>query len=71
MIQKFDVADGKRTIEGVGFPGIVPVLGPSSLPIRSLAPELGQDTAAVLAAYPGFLRTDRTGWLRRPRRPRC
>lgn len=53
MIQKFDVADGDRVLEGVGFPGIVPVLGSASLPIRTLAPELGQDTAAVLADYLG------------------
>ncbi|MBF4550995.1 CaiB/BaiF CoA transferase family protein [Pseudoclavibacter sp. VKM Ac-2888] len=53
MIQKFDVTDGGTTVEGVGFPGIVPVLGGASLPIRTLAPGLGQDTEAVLAAYAG------------------
>ncbi|MBF4460249.1 CaiB/BaiF CoA transferase family protein [Pseudoclavibacter sp. VKM Ac-2867] len=53
MIQKFDVTDGDTTVEGVGFPGIVPVLGGTSLPIRTLAPGLGQDTEAVLAAYAG------------------
>lgn len=49
MIQRFDVADGGGTIPAVGFPGIVPVLGGRSLPIRTLAPALGQDTEEVLA----------------------
>ncbi|MCJ1702743.1 CaiB/BaiF CoA-transferase family protein [Rathayibacter sp. VKM Ac-2926] len=49
MIQKFDVDTGAGIIEGVGFPGIVPVLGDHSLPIRTLAPALGHDTEEVLA----------------------
>ncbi|NQX16467.1 CaiB/BaiF CoA-transferase family protein [Rathayibacter sp. VKM Ac-2857] len=49
MIQKFDVDTGAGVIEGVGFPGIVPVLGDRSLPIRTLAPALGHDTEEVLA----------------------
>ena len=49
MIQPFDVDTGAGTIPGVGFPGIVPVLGGRSLPIRTLAPALGQDTEEVLA----------------------
>ncbi|ROQ60667.1 formyl-CoA transferase [Rathayibacter sp. PhB152] len=49
MIQKFDVDTGAGIIEGVGFPGIVPVLGDRSLPIRTLAPALGHDTEEVLA----------------------
>jgi len=49
MIQPFDVDTGAGTIPGVGFPGIVPVLGGRSLPIRTLAPALGQDTEDVLA----------------------
>lgn len=49
MIQRFDVEDGGGTIPAVGFPGIVPVLGGRSLPIRTLAPALGQDTEEVLA----------------------
>ncbi|MCJ1671815.1 MULTISPECIES: CaiB/BaiF CoA-transferase family protein [unclassified Rathayibacter] len=48
MIQKFDVDTGAGIIEGVGFPGIVPVLGDRSLPIRTLAPALGHDTEEVL-----------------------
>ena len=47
MIQKFDVSTGERTIPGVGFPGIVPVLGEASLPVRSLGPDLGEHTAEV------------------------
>ena len=49
MIQKFDVDTGAGIIPDVGFPGIVPVLGGRSLPIRTLAPELGHDTEEVLA----------------------
>jgi formyl-CoA transferase len=49
MIQTFDVEDAGGTIPGVGFPGIVPVLGGRSLPIRTLAPGLGLHTEEVLA----------------------
>lgn len=49
MIQKFDVKTDADTVQNVGFPGIVPVLGSRSLPIRTLAPELGHDTEEVLA----------------------
>lgn len=54
MIQYFDIdtgADGRRP---VGFPGIVPVIGGASLPIRSLGPELGADTQEVLAGLLGM-----------------
>src|SRR6476620_4372238 len=34
MIQKFDVSTGDEILPGVGFPGIVPVIGDHSLPIR-------------------------------------
>lgn len=47
MIQKFDVSTGERTIRDVGFPGIVPVLGEASLPVRSLGPDLGEHTEQV------------------------
>lgn len=54
MIQKLDVAvndgPGAGTLEGVAFPGITPVIGGKSLPIRNLGPDLGADTAAVLAS---------------------
>ena len=49
MIQYFDVDTGGDTPRRVGFPGIVPVLGPASLPIRSVGPDLGEHTAEVLA----------------------
>jgi formyl-CoA transferase len=47
MIQRFDVSTGERTIPDVGFPGIVPVLGEASLPIRSLGPDLGEHTEEI------------------------
>lgn len=47
MIQKFDVSTGEEVLHDVGFPGIVPVLGGKSLPIRSLGPDLGEHTAEV------------------------
>ncbi|MDQ4489126.1 CaiB/BaiF CoA-transferase family protein [Sinomonas sp. ASV486] len=47
MIQEFDVSTGERIIPGVGFPGIVPVLGAASLPIQSLGPDLGEHTEEV------------------------
>lgn len=48
MVQRFDVHDGERVRTNVGFPGIVPVVGGASLPIRSLGPELGEHTREVL-----------------------
>jgi formyl-CoA transferase len=48
MIQKFDVSTGEEVLPGVGFPGIVPVIGDQSLPIRNLGPDLGEDTDAIL-----------------------
>jgi formyl-CoA transferase len=49
MIQHFDVdtGDGKHS---VGFPGIVPVVGGASLPIRSVGPDLGEHTREVLSS---------------------
>ena len=49
MIQYFDVdtGDGDRP---VGFPGIVPVVGGASLPIRSVGPDLGEHTREVLSS---------------------
>jgi crotonobetainyl-CoA:carnitine CoA-transferase CaiB-like acyl-CoA transferase len=44
MIQKFDVSTGDEILPGVGFPGIVPVIGEQSLPIRNLGPDLGENT---------------------------
>jgi len=48
MIQRFDVHDGERLREGVGFPGIVPVIGGVSRPIASLGPDLGEHTREIL-----------------------
>lgn len=56
MIQRRDVAvtdhagdDGSAILRDIAFPGITPVLGGASLPIRSLGPDLGADTEDVLA----------------------
>ncbi|ACL38193.1 L-carnitine dehydratase/bile acid-inducible protein F [Pseudarthrobacter chlorophenolicus A6] len=55
MIQKFDVSTGEEIIPGVGFPGIVPVIGDQSLPIRNLGPDLGENTDEILG---GLLKMD-------------
>lgn len=49
MIQRLDVSTGERTLVDIAFPGITPVIGGASLPIRSLGPELGEHTDEVLA----------------------
>ncbi|WP_416979688.1 CaiB/BaiF CoA transferase family protein [Streptomyces sp. T028] len=51
MIQYFDVDTGAAEPQRVGFPGIVPVLGGASLPVRSLGPDLGEHTAEVLEEF--------------------
>lgn len=48
MIQFLDVSDGQRLRRDVAFPGIVPVLGTRSLPVRTLGPDLGEHTDEVL-----------------------
>ncbi len=55
MIQKFDVSTGDEILPGVGFPGIVPVIGDQSLPIRNLGPDLGENTNEILS---GLLNMD-------------
>ncbi|MBT2534693.1 CaiB/BaiF CoA-transferase family protein [Arthrobacter sp. ISL-69] len=55
MIQKFDVSTGDEILPGVGFPGIVPVIGDQSLPIRNLGPDLGENTNEILG---GLLNMD-------------
>ncbi|WP_104141161.1 CaiB/BaiF CoA-transferase family protein [Arthrobacter sp. ZGTC131] len=55
MIQKFDVSTGEEVLPGVGFPGIVPVIGDQSLPIRNLGPDLGENTEEILS---GLLKMD-------------
>ncbi|HEY5855931.1 MAG TPA: CaiB/BaiF CoA-transferase family protein [Aldersonia sp.] len=54
MIQHFDVDVGGDEAASVGFPGIVPVIGPTSLPIRNVGPDLGADTREVLASVLGW-----------------
>jgi formyl-CoA transferase len=49
MIQHFEVDTGEPQRKTVGFPGIVPVIGGSSLPIRNVGPDLGEHTREVLA----------------------
>lgn len=58
MIQRFDVSDGERTMSGVAFPGITPVIGGKSGPVRRLGPDLGQDGADVLVDYLGLQRAE-------------
>jgi formyl-CoA transferase len=48
MIQHFPVDVGTGEPESVGFPGIVPVIGGRSLPIRNVGPDLGEHTREVL-----------------------
>lgn len=47
MIQHFEVDTGAPEPATVGFPGIVPVLGERSLPVRSIGPDLGAHTDEV------------------------
>jgi formyl-CoA transferase len=49
MIQQFEVDTGADEPATVGFPGIVPVIGEASLPIRTIGPDLGEHTREVLA----------------------
>lgn len=49
MIQRFEVDTGADEPATVGFPGIVPVIGEASLPIRTIGPDLGEHTREVLA----------------------
>jgi formyl-CoA transferase len=58
MIQYFDVDTGEAEPRTVGFPGIVPVLGEVSLPVRGLGPDLGEHTAEVLTNLLGRCHDD-------------
>lgn len=49
MIQRFRVDVGESEPKEVGFPGIVPVIGGQSLPIRAVGPDLGEHTHEVLS----------------------
>ncbi|KOS54273.1 CaiB/BaiF CoA transferase family protein [Rhodococcus rhodochrous] len=53
MIQHFAVDVGEDEPKQVGFPGIVPVLGGRSLPIRNVGPDLGEHTREVLGGLLG------------------
>jgi formyl-CoA transferase len=54
MIQYLPVDAGDGQPREVGFPGIVPVIGDVSLPVRSLGPDLGEHTAEVLSELLGM-----------------
>ena len=54
MIQHFAVDIGESEPKSVGFPGIVPVIGGASLPIRNVGPDLGQNTREVLSTLLGL-----------------
>jgi len=54
MIQYFDVDTGEAQPKTVGFPGIVPVIGGASLPIRNVGPDLGEHTHEVLSSVLGL-----------------
>ncbi|MET8652104.1 CaiB/BaiF CoA transferase family protein [Nocardia aurea] len=53
MIQPFAVDVGEPEPKTVGFPGIVPVIGGKSLPIRNVGPDLGEHTREVLTELLG------------------
>lgn len=54
MIQRLDVSTGERVIESVAFPGIVPVMGGRSLPVRSPGPDLGEGNEEILGRRLGY-----------------
>ncbi len=62
MIQNFEVDTGEAEKRTVGFPGIVPVIGAASVPIRSVGPDLGEHTREVLSSLLG-MRDDEIGAL--------
>lgn len=53
MIQNFVVDTGEAEPAEVGFVGIVPVIGDTSIPIRSVGPDLGEHTREVLSTLLG------------------
>jgi formyl-CoA transferase len=54
MIQYLPVDTGDGEPREIGFPGIVPVIGDASLPVRSLGPDLGEHTTEVLSGLLGM-----------------
>ena len=54
MVQYFDVDTGGEAPARVGFPGVVPVLDGTSVPLRGVGPDLGADTDDVLRTLLGY-----------------
>lgn len=54
MIQYRDVETGPGETSSVAFPGIVPVIGPRSMPIRTLGPEIGEHSREVFEEFLGM-----------------
>lgn len=54
MVQYFDVDTGGPEPARVGFPGVVPVLDGTSVPVRHVGPDLGADTDDVLGGLLGY-----------------
>jgi formyl-CoA transferase len=54
MIQHFAVDIGEAEPKTVGFTGVVPVIGGTSLPIRNVGPDLGEHTREVLSTVLGL-----------------
>jgi formyl-CoA transferase len=54
MIQYLPVDTGDGQPREIGFPGVVPVIGDVSLPVRSLGPDLGEHTVEVLSGLLGM-----------------
>jgi formyl-CoA transferase len=54
MIQYLPVDTGDGQSREIGFPGVVPVIGDVSLPVRSLGPDLGEHTVEVLSGLLGM-----------------
>jgi formyl-CoA transferase len=54
MVQHFAVDIGETDPKTVGFTGVVPVIGGTSLPIRNIGPDLGEHTRDVLSTVLGL-----------------
>ncbi|QUH02310.1 CoA transferase [Saccharopolyspora erythraea] len=54
MIQTLEVDTGSAQPAEIGFPGVVPVIGRSSLPLRSPGPGIGEHTGEVLRSLLGL-----------------
>lgn len=54
IVQRFDVDNGEEVLPDVAFPGVVPLLGRESIPVRSLGPDLGADTRDVMEGILGW-----------------